>query len=327
MVALWLDSSTPGSGKTTLAAGLGKHLLTAGKKVGFFKPVIAASKDIVNRDAVLMKEILNLTEPIEFLSPLFTESDFANGIKQAYARVSTGKDIVIVESVSEGNRVYRNILEALNARVVIVEAYSDGLPRGIGGYKDLGSHLLGLVVNKVPQSRIKQTSAQFDNAGAKALGALPEDRALLSLTVGELAQEIHGHLLSGVDKSAELVENIMLGAMYVDPGPEYYGRKINKAVVVRSERPDMQLAALETSTRCLVLCGKTAPAAVVLHRAETKNVPIIQIEDSVTNIAASIESALSKARFNQQKLPRILEIMERNFDFKALYKGLEPDTG
>ena len=122
---------------------------------------------------------------------------------------------------------------------------------------------------------------------------------------------------------AELVENFMLGAMYVGYGPEYFGRKQNKAVVLRSERPDMQLAALETSTRCLVLCGDAEPTAVVRRRAEEKNVPIILVNGDVTSAAASIEEALGRVRFHQKnKLPRLVEIMGRHFDFQAVYQGL-----
>ena len=115
----------------------------------------------------------------------------------------------------------------------------------------------------------------------------------------------------------------MLGAMTVDHGPEYYGRKANKAVIVRSERPDMQLAALETPTRCLVISGDTAPISSVRYNAEHKRVPIILTRDDVLATVTSIENALGKARFNQErKLARLTEIMNQHFDFPAVYKGL-----
>ena len=115
----------------------------------------------------------------------------------------------------------------------------------------------------------------------------------------------------------------MLGAMTVDTGPLYYGLKANKAVVLRSERTDMQLAALQTSTKCLVLSGKRELLPQVMNEAEEKEVPIIQTDDTVTNIVSSIENALARNRFNQtQKLPRLAELMEQYFDFGVLYKGL-----
>ena len=155
----------------------------------------------------------------------------------------------------------------------------------------------------------EQLSSQ--TGGIDILGVLPEDRALFGLTVGELAEHIQGEILSSADKSGELVENFMLGAMIVDPGPDYFGRKASKAVVVRGERPDMQLAALETSARCLVLAGNTAPIPAVLSRAEEQSVPIILAKDDTGAVVNRIEDALGKTKFNQEKkLPKLMEIME-----------------
>jgi hypothetical protein len=212
---------------------------------------------------------------------------------------------------------------ALDARVIVVEPYSEELSKrkSIDGYKDFGPYLLGVVVNKVPRSRVKHLYNQL--SGVNILGILPEDRVLLSLTVGELAEHVQGEILNCADKSAELVENLMLGAMTVDPGPVYFGRKANKAVVVRGERPDMQLAALETSNKCLVLSGGVSPIHTVLRRAEDKGIPIILTQGDTISVVNSIERILGKTRFNQvEKLPRLSEIMEQQFNFQTIYKGL-----
>lgn len=332
MVALYVTSLEKGSGKTTVCAGLGKHLLNDGKKVGFFKPVIAGSKnspaESTDSDAAFIKHLFALGEPVDLLCPVFSdENSLTRGIKEAYARVSPGKDVVIVEGASDQSQAFRRIVEALGARVIIVEGYSKEILKTLNSYKELGKYLLGVVLNKVPKSRLEETrgktSSQLAQAGVNILGVIPEDRALLAITIGELAKQIQGEILSGAEKSAELVENIMLGALCVDPGPEYYGRKTNKAVVVRSERPDMQLAALETSTRCLVLAGNTAPSPVVLYRAEEKAVPVILAKDDIAAIVTHIENALDKTRFNQDnKLGRLTEIMGQYFDFQMAYKGL-----
>ncbi len=324
MVALYVTSLEKGAGKTTVCAGLGKHWLGKGKKVGFFKPIIAKDIEGVDSDAAFIKHLFALEEPVDFLCPnISDESHPTAGIKEAYARVSPGKDVVIVEGVYD-----RSIVEALEARVIIVESYTDKLLKAeVTRYKDFGGYLLGVVLNKVPRSQAEhvsvEMSVQFGEAGVNILGVLPEDRVLFTLTIGELAEHIQGEILSCAEKSAELAENFMLGAMGVDPGPEYFGRQANKVVVVRGERPDMQLAALETSTRCLVLSGDTAPMPTVLSRAEVKKVPIILARSDTTAIVAGIEDALGKARFHQeQKLPKLTEIMEQHFDLQAVSEAL-----
>jgi len=336
LVALYVTSPERAAGKTAICAGLGKYLLSDAKKVGFFKPLVADGKNLpvegTDSDTVFMKHIFALEEPLDHLCPVISDqSNLANSIKRAYAKVSPGKGVVIVEG--DGlDKTSLTIVETLAARVIIVESYANQSPKArIKSYKDFGEHLLGVVVNKIPRIRLEQVSeeisARFGKAGMGILGVLPEDRALFALTVAELAQHIEGEILNHAEKSGELVESFMLGAKCVDPGPEYFSRKPNKAVVLRSERPDMQLAALETPTTCLVLSGDTPPTPGVLYQAEVKNVPIILAKADTTSIVTSIEDALGKAKFNQEKkLPKLTEIMKQRFDFQALYKGLGLET-
>ena len=327
MAALYITSLQAGVGKTTICAGLGKHLLANAKKVGFFKPIIAENLPIegIDSDTLFMKHILTLAEPVDSLCPVITDhNNLANRIRQAYTKVSSGKDVVIIDGVCQPS-----IVDALDARVIGVEVYSEELAKAklINSYKDFGEYLLGVVWNKVPRSQLEPVSSQiftqFGEAGINILGVLPEDRILLALTIGELAEHIQGEILNSAEKSVELVENFMLGAMCIDPGPEYFGRKTNKVVVIRGDRPDMQLAALETSTRCLILTGNTAPIPTVLYRAEDERIPIILAKADTTATVMSIEQALGKTRFNQaKKLLRLTEIMEQHFDFQAVCKGL-----
>ena len=332
MVTLYVTSLGKGMGKTAVCAGLGKHLLNDGKETGFFKPIIAGNEpaEAVDSDASFVKDVFALKESVEFLCPVFTdEGNLTGKIEEAFTKVSRGKDVIIIEGIDQQSRASYGILEALDARVIIVEGYSKELPgtqlTTVCEY--FGKHLLGVVLNKVPGSQAErvrsEASASFSKAGVSLLGVLPEDRALLALTIGELAEHVQGEILNNHEKSAELVENFMLGAIGVDPGPIYFGRKANKAAVLRGECSDMQLVTLETSTRCLVLSGDTAPSPSVLYQAGDKKIPVILTKDDVSGIVTNIEDALTKTRFNQEnKLPKLTEIMEQDFDFEAVYQGL-----
>ena len=328
MAALYVTSLQAGVGKTAVCAGLAKHLKDNGKRVGFFKPMVAdiKSPEAVDSDAEFMRHILALEEPLGDLCPVISRDELAKKIKQAYKKVSKGKDVVIVEGAKPDEAVYE-VVKALGAKVIIVEPYSEGLSGAelINKYKDFGEYLLGIVVNKVPGSRLEPLAEQLSSqaGGVDILGVLPEDRLLFGLTVGEVAEHVQGEILNHAEKSGEVVESFMLGAMIVDPGPDYFNRKANKAVVVRAERPDMQLAALETPTRCLVLSGGVSPIDPVLRSAEDKGIPLILTKSDTASVVNSVELALDNLRFNQEnKLPRLIEIMERHFNFQAVYKRL-----
>ncbi|MBI2831523.1 MAG: phosphotransacetylase family protein [Chloroflexi bacterium] len=297
-------------GKTAICAGIGKNLLDQGKKVGYFKSGKA------DGDCAFMKRILGLEEPVESLS-----GDAAKSL----AKVSAGKDVVIVEGSFDKLRTSQadaELATGLGAKVIIVVDYND-LSHPVSSYKDFGEGLLGVVVNKVPVNKVaqvrKDVSEKLTEAGITLLGVLPEDRALYALTVGELAESLQGKILNSEEQSGELVQNVMTGAWTLAPGPVYFGRKENKAAVIRSERPDMQLAALETSTRCLILTGETELFPAIRHSAETKKVPIISVKGDIASTVGAIDEAVAKSRFGQdKKLKRLSEIMGKNFDFKAL---------
>jgi BioD-like phosphotransacetylase family protein len=81
----------------------------------------------------------------------------------------------------------------------------------------------------------------------------------------------------------------------VDSGLDYFNRKKNKAVIIRQERLDMQLAALETSTTCLVLSGEDInPAYRVRQKADSQGIPIVTTEAAVDVIIARIDNLIAK---------------------------------
>ncbi len=348
MVNLYISSVEPG-GKTALCAGIGRQLLNRGKKVGYIIPVQLSENDNANgyRDANFIKEALELKDTPELISPFHLSNrelwqnltdepeDFTQRMKKAYAKISKGKDVVIMEGLSglttdnvSTLACYR-IVEVLDAKVIIVLRYSatlapSDLARVAG---ELGKRLVGVVINFVPESKIEAVEqnlvASFQEAGIKVLGILPEVRSLMGVSVDELTGVLDGEILTCPENTGELVENVMLGAMTIDSGIDYFNRKENKAAVIRGERADMQLAALETSTKCLILTNNVAPLPAVVFQAESKHVPIMIVDKDTSGVIADIEQVFSKPAFNNsQKLKRFEGIIDKYLDFTSLYLSL-----
>lgn len=313
MGVLYVVSAEEAVGKTAICAGLAVSLINSGKKVGYLKPQVV-EKDGSDGDIAFMKRILGLTDVVNAPD------------------VIKGRDIVLVEArlgPTAGDAASQDTYGAakeMKAKAIAVESYSGEVFKFIDVYKGFGENLLGVIINKVPESQLKhvkeEASKQFGAAGIKVLGVIPESRVLLAITVGELAESVQGKILNNAEKSGELVENFMLGAMVVDSGLDYFGRKSNKAAIVRQDRPDMQLAALETSTKCLVLTGstdKSGPVYNVLQKAEARGIPIVTTGVEAKDIIASLESTLLSTRLNQEKkLSRLAEMVKQNLDIKTV---------
>jgi len=305
--ALFIVSAEEAAGKTTLCAGLAVNYANDGRKVGYIK-----TPGEPDGDTAFMKQI----PKVEIVT---------NNLK--------GYDVVLIEGrfgASAGDNLseaaYTAAREA-KARVIAVEIYADAAaPKFPEVYQGFGANFLGVVINKVPESQFKrvraEAEAQFKKAGVKLLGVIPENRVLLAITIGELAVSLGGKILNSAEKAEELVENYMLGALVVDSGLGYFTRKSRKAAIIRYDRADMQLAALETATACLVLGGSpdvSTPLASVLYKAESRGIPIIATGAPLNDIVTMVDNTIFKARLDQiKKLPKLAETVKQNLDIKAL---------
>jgi len=119
---------------------------------------------------------------------------------------------------------------------------------------------------------------------------------------------------------------MLVGAMSVESALTYFRRKPNKAVITGGDRADIQLAALETSTRCLILTGHIYPSPAVINRAEELCVPVLLTRLDTLGSIEIIENFFGKSRFQSpQKIERFTEMLNAHFDFASLYKvmGIE----
>jgi len=345
MIALYLTSMGEAAGKSALCAALGRNLKAEGERVGFFKPVAIptekASTGTADQDTDFIKKALALEEPVDLLCPTsLSAKDFQSTAnekepawlkkaRESFGKVSQGKDVVLIEGVSgfkagSGAALAgSHTVEALGAKAILIVRYQSDLDANqiVSAAKALAGHLLGVVVNAVPQRRMDSVKAtlvkSIEQNGIKVLGALPEDRVLLSVSVGELAELLGGSILNSPKSSGNLVESVMVGAMSPDPAVSYLSLKQNKAVVTRGDRPDIQLAALATSTSCLVLTGDIKPLPNVLGHATEMAVPVVSVKEGTVPTMEALENILDKARFShQKKVERLGELVKEHISLK-----------
>jgi BioD-like phosphotransacetylase family protein len=152
---------------------------------------------------------------------------------------------------------------------------------------------------------------------------LPQERLLLSITVDEIADIMGAEVLNSPEHGGELVENIMVGAMSMDRALSYFRHKPNKAVITGGDRADIALAALETSTRCLVLTGNIRPNPLILGRAEELGVPLLLAKQDTLTAVEIIQRYFGRLRLHEpRKVERLSELLNERFDIIRLKADL-----
>lgn len=317
MTAIFVTSLSENAGKTILCAGLSRSWQNSGKKPGYVKisSGAAESQQAEQADVSFLQRLLGSQ------GSAVLAKNLPQDVRVVYQDMVSGKDIVLFEGLSLN--VSQAVIEALGIKVLILHDYDRSLDMAITEYKRLGDRLLGIILNKVSKRKLNQARALAADACAKAgiafLGVLPEDRIFYAITVAELAEMLGGKILNNPEKSGEMIEHFMLGAMTFDSGLDYFNLRDNKAVILREERPDMQMAALQTSTRCMVLSGGGQPMPIVAQQAALKKIPLISAGGDVPFLVTVLEKALSQVRFNQEKkLPRLMELLKQNLDASLL---------
>lgn len=343
MKNIYIASLDKFAGKGMLCLALSFIAKAERKKIGYFKPIgssfIRIGEETIDEDVRFFKSLLNLEEDEDLLCPLLLTPDVIlnflmgkkdindNLILNAYKKIQQDKDIIFIDGIgrlSEGyglNLPFQDLVNSLEAQVVLVAAYtSELIVDGICMAKNiLKDKLAGVVINKVPEGKFEMLKDLFTNflkkRGINALAIIPEDKILSSVSVAGIIEKLEGEVLCCPEKTEELVENLAVGAMNVESALRYFRRIQDKAVITGGDRGDIQLAALETSTKCLILTGSNYPPAPVLSKAEEVGVPVIAVKGDSLQAIERIEEVMGRLHIEGiKKVERVKTIVDNYFN-------------
>jgi len=355
MKSLYITSLHTFSGKTAVCLALGRRLQRDGYQVGYFKPLSTQPWEPVpgralDEDAEFVRRALGLREPPpDLVGVVLTPSllrdtlcgcsarDLMTEVRAAYEKVMAGKDVMLLEggaSLREGVGIGLGPIDVSNALDVPVLAIVR-FRNEMGLVDDcevarlrLGERLLGLLINAVPDDAhgfVTEVGRPcLEERGIPVLGVLPRREELQAISVGELAQVLRAQFLVLPEKTDVLIQNLVVGAMSIDQAlPRMRRIPAPKAVITGGDRTDIQLAALETATACLILTGHLHPQPEVLRQAEEAGVPVLLVRENTLETVEAIERVFGKTRLGQpEKLKRFERLMAEYFDFERLYRGI-----
>ena len=349
MVCLYLISAAGLAGLHTICIGLGMHLRDRGLGVGYMKPLghryFQVEGKVTDEDAAFMRHTLELAEDLDDVCPVVLTPELVRSslkgegepgalrsrIREAYERVSAGKDVVLVQGAFSSVQgrfldlsAYQ-IAPLLGAKVLLVERFDDAFmgDNVMAVRDDFGESLVEVIFNMVSPNRrsfiAELLAPRLEAEGIAVLGSMPRDRLLRSINVGDLARQLGGRVLSGEEGLGALVEDVVVGAMGTEHALSIFRRHRNFCVVTGGDRSDIQLAAMEAGARCIVLSGNLYPTSVILGRAEELGVPVVLVEHDTFTAADRVEMLIRSARTHEPaKLERLRDLVDENIDLQRL---------
>ena len=163
----------------------------------------------------------------------------------------------------------------------------------------------------------------LEKKGIRVFGMLPLDETLRSVPISEIVEGLRAEVLVGADKLEEFVDNYLVGAMEAGSAIKYFRRIPNSAVITGGDRADIQMAAIESKVKCLVLTGNMLPSGAVLASAEEADIPVILVRGDTMTTIERMEELIGHAHIKQQvKLDRIVYLLENNVDLRSIAESI-----
>lgn len=348
---LLIGSTEAYSGKSATVIGIALKLQEQGFDIAYGKPLGTCWESAeTEEDVQFIAQTLHL--PPERIQPTVLALDEVSIQKRLLGQEQTnyyqvlsnyhqmqGPDVVLLEgpaNLEEGSLFNLSLLqvaETVDAQILLVARFESLLVVGslISAKRRLGNRLMGVVINDIPENRLAEVTATvkpfLEQQGIPIFGLMPRNAVLRSVSVRELVHQLSASVLCRSDRLDLLVETLSIGAMNVNSALKYFRKGRNMAVVTGGDRADIQLAALETSTQCLILTGQVPPIQEVISRAEDLEIPILSVDLDTLTTVEIVDRAFGKVRVNEPiKVQCMSRLMSEYFDTQRLVidLGLEP---
>ncbi|MGB2693556.1 MAG: DRTGG domain-containing protein [Dehalococcoidia bacterium] len=312
MSTLLIASLASGDGRTTVAASLGASLAQDGLRVLLLRVRSSSDPDAAAEDDARALA----TVPGCAGRAAVSEQD-------ALAHAAE-TDVCVIEAPAGPPG---ELASRLSAKVILVGQAADD--QRLADLKttaaSFGDALVGVIITRQPVRRLASVRTALEERGLTSLGVLPEDRLLAGPTVRELAEALHASPLFENGEQDEAVEHVMIGPISSDPGQPYFLQHGSKAVIHRSDKMDLHLAALATEPECLILTGVQQPSPYLIDRLAGGDleITVLQVPATTSNAVEALDDLYTSTRFTgRRKLERAIELCREHVDMARLRAAL-----
>jgi len=328
---LYVTADKEESGKTAVCAAIASDLCKLGKRVSIAKLVVSTKKESQSQDVNMFRNILDNNISVESL-PVSDKNPTANSVKEfdkSVKEILKGKDVLIIEdtsSISSTNSA--KLSYSVNAATIFVTKYTPTLdiPSLSESSKSFEKNLLGIIINGLTLYQGIEVEnnliPEIESSNLNLLGIVPEDRRLLGVSVLQIIDALEANASGNGEMYSRLVEHFMIGEFTMDSGELYFNLRESKAVIIRGDRPDIQMSALKTPTACMILTNDIDPIEYVSHEADLEEVPIISTKFDTNEVLNRLHNLTSDPKFDHvSKVDRFSKLIRDNTAVSDLYSS------
>jgi uncharacterized protein len=345
MEKIVVASTNKSAGKTSICAGV---MEAAGKKFGYLKPLgdrlVYSRKRLWDHDAAYMSDEFTKSENPEDLTLgfehgklryMYDKKTVRKKIIEMAAKAAKGKDAVLIEGGSElwhGASVNLDAISVSNflgAKLVLVVDGDDFDVMDdiffMDNYLDTsGVKFAGIIINKIKDLEdFRETyGAELRKMHVNVLGMIPKIEGLTYYSARYLADRIFAKNLTGETGINKEIKNIYVGDISASAALTNTSfKKEDKLVITSGDRSDMIIAALESSTSCIVLTNNILPHANIISKAIEAQIPILSVAQDTYQTATQIERMeVLLTKEDREKTALLGEMMKKHLKLKELIK-------
>jgi phosphate acetyltransferase len=356
---IYIATSEPNSGKSIVALGLMKMLLTKTPKVGYFRPIIDYNAN-GNRDnhintilthfdlKVNYEESYAFTRP-EFLEKLNSdkEGEIIDTIIEKYKALEEKNDFMLVEgtdfsgegvSIELDVNVY--IAKNLGLPTVIVtsgigknlQEFINAMHLAYDSYDDKGVKVSAVIANKVKEDNIDTIVKEVKTKVASdvIVNAIPLVSNLKNPSVKEISKAIEARILFGEELINNQSSSFKVGAMQLENYLNYLEQDC--LIITPGDRSDIILGALQANISSnypkisgIVLTGGLVPEPSIRKLIEGLKfiIPILSVEQGTFEVANKIGNMRTHMYAdNEEKILLALSTFEKHCETEKLSEKL-----
>ncbi len=301
MSVIVVASEQPGAGKSTAAAAVGLHSYHQGLRTGLLR---VAGDSGAEADAAFFADL-------PFAAPPSGHAVDGGAVLERAARYDVGLLVVETGSVDQACEIAKHT----GAGLVLVARGAEAGEALAAAAASVGELLRGVAAVAVPSHGMEATRVRLTAAALPVLFVLAEDRTLHAPSIADVARATGAQVLLGEAREDTIAENILIAPVSADPAYLHFRRYPHKLVVARSDKTELQISAVTTSTNAMLLTGGITPGVYTFDRLANEGVPLLLANGETVEVIAQIEGLYDEARFHSpRKLERLEELLRDTFD-------------